>query len=88
MSQSQPTDTSVSDATTAVETPPAPPPKKPRKSGCGCFLMLLLIGVVALAPQILTMTVLRHQVPAMLITALPPGVVIGSATAGWTSRSS
>jgi hypothetical protein len=47
--------------------------------------MLLLIGAVSLAPQILTMTVLRHQVPAMLITALPPGVIIGSATAGWTS---
>ncbi len=85
MSQSQPSVTPETVATTAVETPPAPPPKKPRKSGCGCFLMLLLIGVVALAPQILTMTVLRHQVPAMLISALPPGVVIGSATAGWTS---
>jgi hypothetical protein len=86
MSQSPPAVTPGTVATSEVETPPAAPPKKPRKSGCGCFVpLLLLIGVVGFAPQILTMTVLRHQVPAMLISALPPGVVIGSATAGWTT---
>lgn len=73
-------------AAPTTDAPPAAPPKKPRKAGCGClFPALILVGVLGFAPQILTMTTLRHQVPGMLISALPPGVVIGSATAGWMS---
>ncbi len=72
--------------TPAVEAPPTTPPKKARKSGCGCMLpMLLLLATFGFAPQIVTMSSLRHQVPALLMAELPPGVVIGSATAGWTS---
>ncbi len=66
--------------------PAAAPPRKPRKAGCGCLLpMLALLTVLGFAPQIVTQTRLRHQVPGWLIPGLPPGVVIGSASAGWTS---
>lgn len=86
MSELPPTSGQGAVATPEVQSPSAAPPKKPRKSGCGCFLpMLLLVGALGLAPQIITMTALRNQVPGLLITALPPGVVIGSATAGWAS---
>ena len=76
-------------ATPTAETPTAPPPqKKPRKGGCGCLLpmlMLMLVVTFGLAPQIITMTSLRNQIPALLMAELPPGVVIGSASVGWVS---
>ncbi len=81
-------ETSVAGAvvTPAAETPPVAPPQKPRKRGCGCLLpMLLLLVTVGLAPQIVMLTSLRNQLPAMLMAELPPGVVIGSASAGWIS---
>ena len=73
-------------ATSETEIPPAAPPRTPRKSGCGCMLpMLLLLATLGFAPQIVTMTSLRNQLPALLMAELPPGVVIGSASAGWVS---
>ena len=70
----------------AVDVPTADPPKKPRKGGCGCMLpLLLLLALIGFAPQIIMMTSLRNQIPAMLMAELPPGVVIGSASVGWTS---
>ncbi|MFO1005681.1 MAG: hypothetical protein U0929_06975 [Planctomycetaceae bacterium] len=66
--------------------PPTTPPKAPRKSGCGCMLpLLLLAATLGFAPQIISMTSLRNQVPGLVIAGLPPGVVIGSASAGWLS---
>ena len=47
--------------------------------------MLLLAATLGFAPQIVTLTSLRNQVPALLMAELPPGVLIGSATAGWLS---
>ena len=68
------------------KTPPTTPPKAPRKSGCGCMLpLILLAATLGFAPQIVSMTSLRNQVPGLLIAELPPGVEIGSATAGWLS---
>ena len=68
------------------ETPTAAPPKKTRKGGCGCLLpMLGLVALVGLAPQIVMLTSLRNQLPALLLAELPPGVVIGSASVGWVS---
>ena len=73
-------------STPVADTPTAVPPQKPRKGGCGCMLpMLLLLATVGLAPQIVTLTSLRNQLPALLMAELPPGVVIGSASAGWLS---
>ncbi len=73
-------------STPVVDTPTATPPKKPSKGGCGCMLpMLVLLVLVGFAPQIIMMTSLRNQIPAMLMAELPPGVVIGSASVGWTS---
>jgi hypothetical protein len=69
-----------------TQTPPTTPPKAPRKSGCGCMLpLILLAATLGFAPQIVSMTSLRNQVPGLLIAGLPPGVVIGSASAGWLS---
>lgn len=66
--------------------PPTTPPKAPRKSGCGCMLpLIVLAATLGFAPQIISMTSLRNQVPGLLIAELPPGVEIGSATAGWLS---
>lgn len=68
------------------KTPTTTPPKAPRKSGCGCMLpMIMLAATLGFAPQIVSMTSLRNQVPALLFAELPPGVEIGSATAGWLS---
>ncbi len=73
-------------ATPAQAAPPADPPPKPRKAGCGCLLpMVLLAATLGLAPQIITQTSLLNQVPGLLMSELPPGVVIGSASAGWVS---
>ena len=73
-------------STPVADTPTAVPPKKTRKGGCGCMLpLLLLLATVGLAPQIVMLTSLRNQLPAMLLAELPPGVVIGSASAGWLS---
>ncbi len=78
--------TSEANSTPVVDTPTAAPPKKPRKGGCGCMLpLLLLVALVGFAPQIIMMTSLRNQIPAMLMAELPPGVVIGSASVGWNS---
>lgn len=80
------TGTGGADSTPVVVTPTAAPPKKPRKFGCGCMLpLLVLIALVGFAPQIIMMTSLRNQIPAMLMAELPPGVVIGSASVGWNS---
>ncbi len=69
-----------------TKAPPATPPKVPRKSGCGCVLpLILLAATIGFAPQIIAITSLRNQVPGLLIAELPPGVAIGSATAGWLS---
>lgn len=66
--------------------PPVTSPKKTRRGGCGCMLpMLILVALVGFAPQIITMTSLRNQVPALLMAELPPGVEIGSASVGWVS---
>ena len=86
MADSAPQTTVTGPSTPAVDTPPSPPTKKPRKAGCGCMLpLLLLVATVGLAPQIITMTSLRNQVPALLMAELPPGVLIGSASVGWAS---
>ena len=78
--------TGVATSTPVVEVPTAAPPKKPRKGGCGCMLpLLLLLALIGFAPQIIMMTSLRNQIPAMLMAELPPGVIIGSASVGWTS---
>ncbi len=85
MAQSETVPTATA-ATVAPQAPPTLPPKKPRKSGCGCMLPLLVLGLlIAFAPRIISQTALRNQVPALLMSKLPPGVEIGSASVGWST---
>lgn len=83
------TDTSHTPPGPLSDTTPAPvaaPSGKPKKSGCGCMLPLVILGLlIGFAPRIISHTILRNQVPALLIKELPPGVKIGSAEVGWST---